>query len=465
MDAWIDREAKGCQFADERLGKRFRKVMESLSNKLGNSLPLACQDWAATKAAYRFLDNPRVDENTILAGHFEATRSRFAALEGLTLVLHDTTEFSYQRNDPALIGKMHKSFVGRTKEGRPSVRTVCGLLMHSSLVVTLEGLPLGLAAVKFWTRKKFKGTNALRGKVNATRMPIEKKESFRWVENLTQATTLLGDPGRCVHVGDRESDIYELFCAAHEAGTFFLVRTCVDRLAEDGQVTIAEEMGRRPVQGVHKIDVRDKKGNLRQAKLQIRIGRMMVLPPLGKQKRYPALPLTVIYAQEVNPPRGEDPIEWKLVTNLPVESLDDAVEKLQWYAMRWKIETFHKILKSGCKAEESKLRSADRLTNLLAIYCILAWRVFWLCMMNRATPEAPASVALTDTECRILDHIFKVQRRLRENSVSHYILFIARLGGYLARAHDSPPGNMVLWRGFARLTDIHLGYSLAKSCG
>jgi hypothetical protein len=93
MDGWIDAEARGCQFPDERLGKRFRKVMESLSNKLGNSLPLACQDWAATKAAYRFLDNPRVDENMILAGHFEATRARFEALEGLTLVLHDTTEY------------------------------------------------------------------------------------------------------------------------------------------------------------------------------------------------------------------------------------------------------------------------------------------------------------------------------------------------------------------------------------
>jgi hypothetical protein len=407
-----------------------------------------------------------VDEQTILAGHFEATRSRFAALTGPTLVLHDTTEFSYQRNDPGIIGKMHKTYLGRrTKAGRPSIRTVCGLLMHSSLVVTLEGLPLGLAAVKFWTRKKFKGTNALRGKINATRMPIERKESFRWVENLKQSTELLGDPSRCVHIGDRESDIYELFCAAQEAKTFFLVRTCVDRLAEDGDVTVAEEMGKRPVQGVHTIEVRDKKGNPRQAKLQIRVGHMTVLPPIGKQKRYPALTLTVIHAQEVDAPKGQDPVEWKLATNLPVETFDDAIEKLEWYAMRWKIETFHKILKSGCKAEESKLRSANRLTNLLAIYCILAWRVFWLCMMNRTMPDVPASVALTETERRILDHLFKSPGRRQTKPISHYITSVARLGGYLARAHDSPPGNMVLWRGFARLTDIHLGFTLGKSCG
>ena len=354
MDTWIDRETEGCRFPDERLGKRLRKVMESLSKGLGHSLPLACQDWAATKAAYRFMDNPRVKENTILAGHFEATRSRFAALGGLTLVLHDTTELSYQRKDEGAIGKMQKTFVGRTKEGRPTVRTVCGLLMHSSLVVTREGLPLGLAAVKFWTRKKFKGTNALRGKVNGTRMPIEKKESFRWVENLKQATELLGDPARCIHIGDRESDIFELFCAAQEVGTFFLVRTCVDRLAEDGDTTVADEMGKRPMQGVHSIAVRDKQGKPCQARLHIRVGHMRVLPPVGKQNRYPALSLTVIHAQETGEPKGRDRIEWKLLTNLPVEGLEEAIEKLEWYAMRWKIETFHKVLKSGCRAEESK---------------------------------------------------------------------------------------------------------------
>jgi hypothetical protein len=372
---------------------------------------------------------------------------------------------SYQRTDPGAIGKTHKSYVGRTKAGRASVRTVCGLLMHSSLVVTLEGLPLGLAAIKFWTRKKFKGTNALRGKVNPTRMPIEKKESFRWVENMKQSTELLGDPGRCVHLGDRESDIFELFCAAEEAGTFFLVRTCVDRLAEDGDTTVAEKMETRPVQGVHRIEVRDKQGNPCQANLQIRVGRMTVLPPIGKQKRYPALSLTVIHAQEGGEPKGRERIEWKLLTNLPVENFRDAVEKLQWYALRWKIETYHKILKSGCKAEESKLRSANRLTNLLAIYCILAWRVFWLCMMNRTMPDVPASVALTETERRILDHLFKSPGRRKTKPISHYITSVARLGGYLARAHDSPPGNMVLWRGFARLTDIHLGFALGRNCG
>ena len=114
--------------------------------------------------------------------------------------------------------------------------------MHSSLAVTVEGLPLGLAAIKFWTRSRFKGTNALKRKINPTRVPIEAKESVRWLENVKQSTELLGEPSRCIHIGDRESDIYELFCAAQESGTKFLVRICGDRLADDGQYTIAAAM-------------------------------------------------------------------------------------------------------------------------------------------------------------------------------------------------------------------------------
>lgn len=256
--------------------------------------------------------------------------------------------------------------------------------MHSSLAVTTEGLPLGLTAVKFWTRKKFKGTAALKKKINPTRVPIEKKESIRWLDNVRQSTELLGDRGRCVHVGDRESDIYELFCAAREAGTHFVIRTCVDRLAGDGDHTIAGEMDEIAVKGRHRIDVRDNNGNLDQAILEIRYRRIRVLPPIGKQKRYPALTLTVIHAEERATSKNRKKIEWKLITDLPVGSRADAIEKLKWYALRWKIEVFHKILKSGCKADDSKLRTAPRLTNLISVFCILSWRVFWMTMLKQA---------------------------------------------------------------------------------
>src|SRR3954470_4902259 len=173
MDAWVDRELGDCTFPDRRLKARLGKLLGDLGRRIGGTIPAACQDWAATKAAYRFFSNPRVDEGLILAGHFAATTARFTATAGMVLVLHDTTEFSFTRDTPEAIGRL--SFV----KGRHVTHTVCGVLLHSSLVLTTDGLPLGLAAVKLWTRKAFKGTNARKRTVNPTRVPIEEKESVR----------------------------------------------------------------------------------------------------------------------------------------------------------------------------------------------------------------------------------------------------------------------------------------------
>src|SRR5262249_17613824 len=365
---WVDRELDGGVFPDQRLKARLGKLLGDLGQRIGGTIPAACQDWAATKAAYRFFSNTRVDESIILAGHFAATQTRFAASTGTVLVLHDTTEFSFRRDRPGSIGRLSRVPARRT------IHTVCGLLMHSSLVLTTEGLPLGLAAVKFWTRKKFKGTCALRNRVNLTRIPIEKKESVRWLENLKQSTQLWGDPTRCVHVGDRESDIFELFCAARDAGTHFLVRTCVDRLAGRGGTTISRRMDREPVRGEHEVEVRDGGGGSAAAGAPRGFCRRPAPPPVAKQGQYPALSLSVIHADEPGTPTGREPIRWRLLTDLPVEGLASAVEKLDWYALRWNVETYHKVLKSGCQAEQAKLRTAERLTNMLAGVCIIGWR-------------------------------------------------------------------------------------------
>jgi Transposase DNA-binding/Transposase DDE domain len=462
----LNKELAGCRFCDPRLGRRFRRLVGQLATSLGQTIPLACQDWTNTKAAYRFLSNGRVNETAILDGHFQATRERFAAAEGPILILHDTTEFSYTRESRQAIGILYKTCGRKDKDGRPRLHTVCGILMHSSLAVTTEGLPLGLAAIKFWTRSKFKGTNALKRKVNPTRVPIEAKESVRWLENLKESTRLLDEPCRCIHIGDRESDIYELFCAAQESSTKFLVRTCVDRLAGDGRHTIAALMRRVKVKAIHEVEVRDAKGTVSQATVTVKYQRLRVYPPVGKQKEYPPLMLTVIYAQEASTPRGRDKIDWKLITNLPVRSRKDAVEKLDWYAMRWRIETFHKILKSGCRAEASKLRTAQRIVNLIAVFCVLSWRIFWMTMMNRVAPAASPLVALTEVETQLLDTLLPERAKRRKATLSTYLIKIARLGGYLARAKDSPPGNMVMWRGLSRLTDIELGFLMGvKLCG
>lgn len=466
---WADQESFEANFKDARLGRRFADLLKRLGDGIGGTIPFACQDWANTKAAYRFFANSKVEESDILSGHFASTRQRYDTSDGPILILQDTTEFTYQRREPHAVGFIKSINSGRDKEGRLRHHAVCGILMHSSLAVTLEGLPLGLSAVKFWNREKFKGTAQLKRKINPTRVPIETKESFRWLENLRQSIDRLGRPERCIHVGDRESDIYELYCLTKELGTHFVVRTVVDRLAGDGNHKVSAEMQEAVTVGQHAIEVRDDADEITTAVLDIRFKRIRVLPPVGKQKRYPGLELTVIHAVEPNPPAGRKRIEWKLLTDLEVENLDAAIEKIRWYAMRWKIEVFHKILKSGCRAEDAKLRTADRLANLVAVYCIVSWRVLWLTMLSRTAPDAPPSVALTAPEIEILDRVVgnSGNRRAKPGTLIFYLTKLARLGGYLARASDPPPGNMVVWRGLARLNDICLGAEItqARICG
>lgn len=236
----------------------------------------------------------------------------------------------------------------------------------------------------------------------------------------------------------------------------FLVRTCVDRLAGDGSHTIADEMEETCVKGLHHIEVRNDKGEIARAALEIKSKRITVLPPIGKQKHYPTLSLTVIHVTDRRAPKGRKPIEWKLITDLPVRGHPEAIENINWYAMRWKIELFHKILKSGCKAGDSKLRTADRLANLLAVVCIISWRVLWLTMLNRTNPNASPKVALTDTEIALLDQLVSDagNRRCRSGTLAFYLIKLARLGGYLAelatpswkRRHLARPLETYLYR-------------------
>lgn len=470
---WHDDEVCSAGLPDRRLARRLRRLLDQMSAAPGQPVPAACGDWAATKAAYRFFDNPRVTEHGVLAGHFAATAMRFAASEGPILILQDTTEFIYSRARPGKIGFTKSINAGHYKAGQPNVVTLCGVLMHSSLAVTLNGTPLGLMAAKFWTRTKFKGTWTLKRHVNPTRVPIETKESYRWLENLRQSVALVGAPERCVHVADRESDIYELFCLAQDLGTRFLVRVQTNRLAaapadaelQDGAHRVFAQLAAAPWAGRHCVKI----GQDETACVHVKFATIETLPPIGKRKRYSPQLLTYIHALEIDPPADRPPIDWKLVTNLPVGDLAATVEKLEWYALRWKAEVFHKVMKSGCRAEEARLETAERLAKFLALIAMVSWRIFFLTMSARAKPEAEPETVLTPAEIATLDRIdaARSKPRILRRTVATYLLQIAMLGGYLARNHDPPPGNMVVWRGLTRLNDIAFGISIGtrQQCG
>lgn len=207
------------------------------------------------------------------------------------------------------------------------------------------------------------------------------------------------------------------------------MRTCVDRLAGDGEHTIATELNEEESAGCMRSRFAMPRASLRPSRSRSNTAASRACRrSASRSERYPALDLTVLYAQEREEPKHRPRIDWKLISNLPVHAHDDAIEKLDWYAMRWKIETFHKILKSGCKAEAARLRTVERLVKPIAVFCILAWRMFCMTMINRSQPHAKPDLAITYVEMKLLDHLLpdKDPTTSHAGTVSSYLVKIAR---------------------------------------
>ena len=463
MDSWWEKELAGSAFKDKRLDKRFKTIVKSLSMGTGQSIPEVCEQWARTKATYRFLSNERVDEDEILNGHVVQTRERVHASEGPVLVLHDTTEFSFKRENPQAIGYTRRlPTAQRIHSAFGANHTACGLLMHASLAITPEGLPLGLLAAKFWTREKFKQANQLKRKINPTRVPIAEKESIKWLENLRHSHQVFqGAPSKLIHIGDRENDIYEYFCQCQALGCYFLVRSCVNRLTEEA--TLAEEIARRKPSFTHPIAYTDSTGNLIETSVEIKVKHVTLHPPVGKQSEYESIAVAMVSAVESMAPSDREPIRWNFITNLPVKTTEDTLKVIQWCQHRWQIEMYFKTLKSGLRIEESKLRTTSRLTRLIAMCCILAWRIRWITMLNRQDEQLAPKLAFDPLDRNILAQRFKTKPPPK--TLQDYIICLAKLGGYLNRKNDPPPGATVIWRGLNKLSELKAGFELALNVG
>ena len=213
--------------------------------------------------------------------------------------------------------------------------------------------------------------------------------------------------------------------------------------------------------GRYRLSFKDKKGKDVMTNLDVRAERMNILPPFGpKNKKYTNLEVSVITAKERKVPKGRDRIDWKLMTDIKLGRIEEVVEKLEWYALRWKIEVFFKILKSGCRVHDLKLRNAESLSKIISIQCLVAWRVFWMTMISRTSSKTPPLLGLTKIEKLVLE---KLKPSKENKSLSDYLIKIAKLGGYLGRSSDAPPGNTVIWRGISKLQDIVVGIEIGKN--
>lgn len=450
-------EIQSCTFSDQRHKSRMHTILENLEKKHGSKTSETQKDWASTKGYYRFLSNQSITANDILSGHYCATADRVRASNTPVLVLHDTTTHTFNRVDEESIGwvKLHHNELMQHREEEPGL--ICGTLFHASLAVTAEGVPLGLLDAHFWSRENMKLKSEAEKRQKTARLPIEKKESYRWLEGLKNSEARVGEREYpLIHVADRESDIFAYFNEAEEQGAYFLSRVKMNRLADES--SLFEVMVDENDKLQYDISLFDRNRKKINATIGVTAKRVLVHPPETAKDRYPSHNLMCICATEIDPPKGRKPISWSLLTNLPVKVPQDLKKVLEWYKLRWQVEYFFKILKMELNTESSKLRSFGTISNFLALSSILAWRIHWLVFLNRSKIEASPTIAFTATEIDILKRFSK--KKL--TTLQDFINALATHGGYLARRSDPPPGLIIISRALRRLKDIVIGYELAQ---
>lgn len=448
---WPEEEFGRTDLGDRRRTKRLVSIVGDFWARPESSIPQACQSPAKTKAAYRFFDHQEITMDKILHSHYEATLDRLKE-EQIVLAVQDTTTLNYTAH-PATENLGPIGY--RLDKGT-------GLILHNTMAFNPDGIPLGLLDVQCWARDP----EDFGKKRRRHKLSIEQKESRKWLVSFRKTAEAQKRYPRTtfVSVGDREADIYELFelgLGGNDAPQL-LVRAIHDRLLGEEQGHLWERVAQQEVSGLQELRVpRKGKRPARVAQMEVRFAQVTLKPP----KRKPGLgDLTIwaVLAREVNPPGEIEPLEWMLLTTMAVTTFEQAVEKLAWYTVRWKIEVFHRTLKSGCKIEERRLGSADRIEACLAIDMVVAWRIVHLTILGRKTPDVPCTVFFEEAEWKALvAYITKnpvppdKPPTLREATRT-----VARLGGFLGRKADGEPGSQSLWIGLQHLDDLTAMYNI-----
>src|ERR1017187_9494353 len=446
---WVAQEFAGADLSDKRLDRRLIKTAELLAASPGAPINEACGDWASTQAAYRLFDNHKASAQAILTPHTNETVQRMAACGGPVLLLQDTVFFSY--------GK-HPKTQGLGPIGKSNSAGERGLIMHNALAFTTSGVPLGLLSQCIWARQDVQEEGYQEKIVRLQCTAIEEKESSKWLLALRETVARTPPGVKVITVADRESDFFEFIMQAQAQRALFLIRARLDRLLvpedSEGCSRLLEAIADAPVRGALTVQIPGNgRRKARTARVAIRIAQVTLKPPYrrGEAKALTSLEpigVNVVAATQNDAPAGSEAISWVLLTNLPVKDLESAAEKIQWYGRRWGIETWHKVLKSGCKVEDCLLETGDRLRRYLTLFSIIGVRLMHVAYLARVQPETPATEVFSEEEVEAL-HI-RVYKALPP-TLRATVRMLGRLGGHLGRKGDGEPGMTVLWRGWMRL--------------
>lgn len=476
---WAQNEFGGAQLGDERLSKRLVDSARIQAEKPGESFSGAAQgNWPLVKGYYRMIDQPdeaAITLDAIIAPHRERTVQRMLGQQTV-LCIQDGTDLNYN----SLSQCEGLGVIGTNQTGAQSR----GLHLHSTLVVTTEGLPLGLLGAKCEapegkdeeTEEETAGEKKKKKATSSKKKTIEEKKNFCWIESLRDSNALAEEmpSTRQVCVMDREADFFELLSEPRHQHVDLLVRAKHNRYTE-GEYKLFDELRQSAVRGMLTIRIPRQSERPKLSKQKARPHRPermaqvalryqeVELPPPADQKDKAPIKLWVVHLREEAPPDGAIPLEWFLLTTVAVTSHQIAEECIRWYRLRWRIEDWHRVLKSGCGAEKLTYRTAERLRRGIAINTVIAWRIMLMTLLGRECPGLPAEVLFSDIEIEVLSAHAVKKNSNPPTQLGEAVRFVASLGGYLGRKHDPPPGHQIMWKGYANLQIMCDGFVLARS--
>ena len=469
---WVLDEMKTVDLKDKRLNNRLSEVLSQLGGHPTASIPAACGGHAEMTAAYRLFDNDNATFEAILQPHIDATRRRIAS-RPVVLLAQDTTEIDVTRPEQQMAG------AGPLDGG-----TRFGAFLHPLHAFTPDGTPLGTLHALTWVRDETEKRSSVMSRAQRAAQPIEEKESYRWVDTFRR---LSEEEQRCpstqlVCLADSEADIYELLTeATTEAQRVdWIVRACQNRALqrENSQETaekyVREHVLAQPILFTHTIQVRGRKAKVncetrgrkqprlsRQAQMEVRAARVTLRPPWRADRKLPPVTVNVVLVCEVDPPENDIPVEWVLLTSLPVDDVEQVRQVIQYYCTRWMIEVFFRVLKSGCRVEERRFEHIDRMLPCLAVYLIVAWRTLYVCRLDRGCPDISCESVFEPAEWK---SVWTVVHRSTPPStpprLGDMVRLVAQLGGYVKRKRSDPPGPQTTWIGLQRMHDFALSWKL-----
>lgn len=407
-DQWAKKEFGGAPLGDKRLSERLVECADAKATKPDRAFSgVAKGDWPAVKGYYRLIDHPdetAVNMENILVPHRERTIRRMKAQQTV-LCIQDGSDLDYSSLDRC----EGLGVIGSNQTGAKSM----GLHLHSTLAVTPDGLPLGVLNARCLAPISKSETDTRR----SCEIPVEEKESFSWIAGLRDCVEVAEEMPhtRLVSVMDREADFFELFDEQRRNPSVELLVRAKHNRSTTGEGKLFEAVKQTEVRANLRIKVDRQSARPKRSKQKARPGRcartaetslrykQVELRPPDHHKDKPPIVLWVVHVTEDNPPEGEKGIEWYLLTTMKIESVDNAERCLHWYCLRWRIEDWHRVLKSGCRIEEAAHNSAERLKRSIAINLVIAWRIMLMTLLGRQTPELPVEVLFSDLEIEVLN--------------------------------------------------------------